>query len=108
MREPGLGRIVLFASKKEEKRHDQGARCSNGPRSGRKRRSSIQPDYDRTVDGEAGASEFGSSGACKRAVLNECEDVEFFAKLSPIAAIDCGLRPFVEVGIPGGTVIQCY
>jgi hypothetical protein len=37
-------------------------------RSGRKGTRSIQPDYDWTIDGEAGASEWGAARACQQAI----------------------------------------
>jgi hypothetical protein len=71
-----------------------GARCSNAHGSGRKG-SSIQPDHDRTIDREAGTAEWSAARTRKQSVLYECQDVELFAKLPSIAAVDRGLRPFV-------------
>ena len=57
--------------------------------------SSIEPYDDRTIDGESSASERSSARRGKQAILNECEDLEFFTKLLPIPFVDGILRPCV-------------
>jgi hypothetical protein len=39
-------------------------------------------------------------------ILNKCQNLKLFPHLAPVAVTEGPLRPFEQLGVPGGTVIQ--
>ena len=62
------------------------ARCGTGVHSGRVH-GLIEPLDNRTIDGEARASELSAAGARNQAILDECQDLEFFTHLTSVALL---------------------
>ena len=69
-------------------------------------RHSIEPQNDRAVYGEAGATKGFTARGCKELVLHKGEHLELLTQLTAETLVDGVLSPFVQVGIPRRAVIE--